>query len=225
MRQKANILSSIALITLLSFFSCSNDSNDKDIESKKIPDGIVLIDQHELAEIMAEAQLIESHGTVLRTMQPYYKDSLMNYYEGLYQKYDITEDDFLYSIKEYSKSPKEMDLIINDALAILKQKEIDLGNVELPKQSLNALSRQQIGDIIYETPLKTMMIEADPILAEFIRDSLFHYLDSFPEIVTDKGYEMESVRFTFVLNTSNSMMFNQLKEYLKNKTDKSEGND
>lgn len=103
--------------------------------------------------------------------------------------------------------------------------ETELGDVKVTNQSLNALSRQQIGDIVYETPIKELMIAGDPIIAEYLRDTLFHYLDSFPNLVTDKGYDMESVRFTFVLNTSNKVMFNQLKDYLKNKVDKEVGID
>lgn len=212
-------------MTCYTLVSCGSQERDATSPTSDIPKDVQIIDREIFPEVLAEAQVIESHGSVLRTMQPYYKDSLMNYYQGMYDKYGITQEDFYYSMKAYSKDPKEMDLIITEAIVFLKNKEAELGDVQPPQQNLSALSRQQIGDIVFETPLKQFMLDAESTMAGFIRDSLFHYLDSFPDIVTSKGYDMESVRFTFILNTNNSMMFNQLKEYLKNKEDKGNGVD
>lgn len=208
---------------LLLLFGCE-ENQESDITSS-IPDGVELIDQETFVKILAESQIIESHTTVLRVYQPYYKDSIDNYYKSLYEKYGITTESFYYTMKEYSKDPYLMDTLLSASIDLLKKMENDLGDVKVPNQSLNALSRQQIGDIVFETPIKDLMINATPMMAEIMRDTLFHYLDSMPEIVTSKGYSMESVRFTFVLNTNNKVMFNQLKDYLKNKEDKISGND
>lgn len=208
---------------LLLLVGCE-ENQDPDITSS-IPDGVELIDQETFVKILAESQIIESHTTVLRVYQPYYKDSIDNYYKSLYEKYGITTESFYYTMKEYSKDPYLMNTLLSASIDLLKKMENDLGDVNVPNQSLNALSRQQIGDIVFETPIKDLMINATPMMAEIMRDTLFHYLDSMPEIVTSKGYSMESVRFTFVLNTNNKVMFNQLKDYLKNKEDKISGND
>lgn len=210
-------MKAIAFAILITFFlvGCNESSTDK----SNSYDGD-LIEKEEFIKIFAEAQLIESHISILRVYQPYYKDSVDNYYQGLFDKYNVNSESFYYSLKEYTKDPEEMNEIVVSAIAHLKDEETKLGNVESTKPNLNALSRQQIGDIIYESPFKDMMIDGTPVIASIIRDSLFNYLDSFPDVVTKHGYSIESVRFTFVLNTNNSVMFNQLKEYVKNKVDK-----
>ncbi|CAG5079659.1 hypothetical protein CRYO30217_01003 [Parvicella tangerina] len=202
--------------------SCQEETT---AEVSSVPEDVELIDEPTFVKVFAEAQVIESHISVLRIYQPYFKDSVNHYYKALFEKYETTGEAFYYSMQEYAKNPGLMDSLITQAIVYLKEKEVALGDVKIPNHSLNSLSRQQIGDIVFETPIKNLMLDADPVLAELLRDSLFHYLDSFPEIVTDKGYDMESVRFTFVLNTNNKMMFNQLKTYLKNKDDKAQGVD
>lgn len=189
------------------------------------PDNLELIDQSTFVKVLAESQIIESHTTVLRIYQPYYKDSVDNYYQGLYKKYGITTESFYYSMKEYSKDPHLMDSLLTLSINLLKEMEADLGEVKMPNQNINALSRQQLGDLLIETPIKGLIIEGDPSMAAFLRDTLFHYLDSFPEIVSGSGYNMESTRFTFILNTNSKIMFNQLKEYLINKDAKKQGID
>lgn len=210
---------------MLSIFIVSCEEEVDQDQRKTGPNDVELIDQETFVKVLAESQIIESHATVLRIYQPYYKDSIDNYYKAMFEKYGISTESFYYSMREYSKDPYLMDAMLTQAIAQLKEMEADLGDVKMPNQNLNALSRQQIGDIVFETPIKDLMIGADPIISPYLRDTLFHYLDSFPEIVTSKGYSMESTRFTFILNTNNKMMFNQLKEYLKNKDKKMKGVD
>jgi hypothetical protein len=218
-------LNPIKYIVLLLFFglvSCEDVPNET---GSTVPDGVELMDEATFVKVVAEAQIIESHVSVLRIYQPYYKDSVNHYYKHLFEKYNTSSEGFFYTMQEYSKDPFLMDTILTQSINLLKEMEQELGEVTMPNQSLNALSRQQIGDIVYETPIKDLMIEGNPQLAGFIRDTLFHYLDSFPEVVTDKGYSMESARFTFVLNTNSKIMFNELQEYIKGKAEKEAGVD
>lgn len=205
----------------MSLTSC--DENESEVV-KDVPKDVEIIDQETFIKIFAESQIIESHISVLRIYQPYYKDSVDYYYKGLFEKYSITTEDYYYSLKEYSKDPVEMDQILTASIQLLKDMEKELGDVQVPNQSLNSLSRQQIGDIVFETPISDLLIEGEPIIAGYLQDSLFAYLDSLPEIVTSKGYSMESVRFSFVLHTSNKMMYNQLQTFLKGKKDNSTSN-
>lgn len=198
-------------------FSCKEADNKHETS---VPEDIELIEKETFVKVMAEAQIIESHISVLRIYQPYYKDSVDHYYKALFEKYNTSAESYYYSMQEFSKNPVVMNDLITQSINLLKEMEAALGDVTVPDQSLNSLSRQQIGDIVYETPISDLLIEGDPILAEYLMDSLFHYLDSFPQIVTDKGYSIESARFSFVLNTSNKMMFNQLQTYLKSKKKK-----
>ena len=181
-----------------------------------------MIEKETFVKVMAEAQIIESHISVLRIYQPYYKDSVNHYYKALFEKYNTSTESYYYSMQEYSKDPVGMHELLTQSIDLLKDMESGLGDVQVPNKSVNALSRQQIGDIVYETPISDLIINGEAIMAEYFIDSLFHYLDSFPEIVTDKGYSMESARFSFVLNTSNKMMFNQMQTYLTNKANKEE---
>ena len=205
-------------ITFLLLFSLSSligcEESSKAANTNVIP-------EDQFVEILVECQLAEAQVNVLRALQPIYKDSILNYYAGIFEQHQITNEDFYYSLKEYSKDPQHLDSIYSRVILVLKEKEKLLGDIQLEPSTLNAISRQDLGDVLLETPIANMLMNDSNIQTMYIKDTLLRYLDSNKIIIESKGFNRESIEFTFVLNTSSKIMLNQLKDYLKGETNKS----
>ena len=179
-----------------------------------------LIPEDKFVEILADCQLAEAQVNVLRALQPVYKDSILNYYAGIFNKHQISSEDFYYSLKEYSKEPQQLDSIYNRVIINLKEKDKLLGDIKLEPSTLNAISRQDLGDVILQTPIANMLINDDEINVIHYKNILLNYLDSNKVIIERKGFNRESIEFTFVLNTSSKIMLTQLKDYLRGEINK-----
>jgi hypothetical protein len=203
----------LLLNTLLAFVGCNEQKSD--VNPNIIP-------KEKFVKILAECQLAEAQVNVLRILQPYYKDSILNYYAAIFESNDITSEAFYYSLKEYSRDPVQLDSIYAQSIVILQKKASEIGELEENAPTLNAISRQDLGDLIIETPIAKIMAEDSNYVVLYYKDTLMHFLDSNKIIYEAKGYNRESVEFTFVLNTSNRIMFNQLKEYIIGKMNASQ---
>jgi hypothetical protein len=194
------------LLVVTSLLSGCSNSDEGNPSSHIIP-------QDKFTEILAECQLAESQTTVTRVLQPIYKDSILNYYAGIFKTYEINSEDFYQSLKHYSKDPVLMDSIYSDVLAILKKKSDELGPIELPTNNLNAIARHQLGDILIQTPIAELVI-GDSMNVFAIRDSLMSYMDENMYLLDSVNVNRESFEFSFVINTSTKIMLNQLRDYL-----------
>lgn len=209
------LISALLLLALL-ISSCGTDSENDFGNENIIPQDI-------FTEILAECQLAESQLTVTRVLQPLYKDSIHNYYVGIFDAYDVTAKEFNISLKHYTKDPSNMDSIYSNVINILNEKSDILGDVEIPKNDLNAISRTQLGDILYKTPFAERILSDSTFKILKIRDSLMSYIDSNVYLLDSVNVNRASFEFSFIINTSSKIMSIQLKDYMlsiKNKSTK-----
>ncbi len=208
----------IRYISFLSFLllgfiltSCQTNESEKAAYQNLIP-------QDKFTEILAECQLAESQVSVLRVEQPIFKDSILNYYSGIFNTYNVSSLDFFYSLQEYSKDQRNLDSIYSNVLVILNKKSTELGDVEIPKSNLNAISRQQLGDILFQTPISNFITTDFNKDVSYLKDTLMNYIDSNTILLEDAKVNRDSFEFTFIINTSTSIMYNQLRDYLVGKS-------
>lgn len=173
-----------------------------------------IIPEKEFTEILAECQLAEAQLTVARVLQPIYKDSILNYYAGIFDTYNISTSQFKESLKFYTKDPIKMDTIYANVLQILQKKSDDLGPIEIPKNNLSAISRVQLGDIIHQTPFADSILLDSNYNTTQIRESLMAYIDSNLYLIDTVKINRPSFEFSFVINSSNKIMYNELQDYL-----------
>ncbi len=211
------ILMNLLLFSTLMFFTYCTQK-----EKEEIPD---LIEKHQFAEILAECQLVESQGTVLRVAQPYYKDSLYNYYASVFDKYQISPDDFYTSLKYYSKNPDVMKAIYLETYEILKTKIALYEDIEIPSKAIGPISSAVLAEIILDTPFYQSLLNDSTTLSPFLRDSIFNYLDSFPEISKENTTNNASAQFTFGIHQKNDIMYKQLLNNIINTLEKQKGKD
>lgn len=216
-QKKSFAVQLILLVTLVVIFS--NCSTEK---VKEVPN---LIEQHQFAEILAECQLVESQGTVLRIEQPYYKDSLHNYYASVFEKYKITPDQFYESLQHYTKDPNLMQVIYSETLEILQSKIANFEDLEVPSKAIAPISNAVLAEIILDTPFYQSLLDDSLTLSPLLRDSIFNYLDSFPDIAKENTTNNASAQFTFGIHQKNSGMYEQLLKLIINNIDKKNGKD
>jgi hypothetical protein len=205
------------LLSLIFLFSnCSQDNTEES------PD---LIEQHQFAEILAECQLVESQGTVLRIEQPYFKDSLHNYYASVFEKYKITPDQFYESLQYYAKDPNLMQVIYSETLEILQSKIANFEDLEVPSKAIAPISNAVLAEIILDTPFYQRLLDDSLTLSPLLRDSIFNFLDSFPDIAKENTTNNASAQFTFGIHQKNSGMYEQLLKLIINNIDKKNGKD
>lgn len=198
----------IAALVISSLTIGCSEEEDTSVSSPEI------IPQDKFTEILVECQLAESQLTVTRVLQPIYKDSILNYYAGIFDTYDITSEQFALSLKHYNKDPSDMDTIYANMLQIMQKKSDEIGPIEIPKNNLGAISRTQLGDILYQTPFADSILLDSVYNTTHIRESLMVYLDSNYHLIDSAKTNRSSFEFSFVINTSNKIMYNQLKDYL-----------
>ncbi len=76
-----------------------------------------------MAEVIADMELAQA----MYKFQPIDQRSDIDFmFDEIYKKYQITKENFNESLKFYSLSPKDMDEIYNEAIAVLSRKQADL---------------------------------------------------------------------------------------------------
>ncbi len=205
---KHTVLFIVSLTSLLFFLTFCQEKNE---------DGIPIIPKYQLVSILTEIQLLESYGSLPSAKQPFVRDSLNQYYEGIFKKYEVTREDFYFSMKEYGKNPVIMSEIYDLVLEELRAKETEYSSVDITQSTpIIAFSIQQICDIIYHTPLADELLHSkDTIDLAIFRDSLFTYIDQNDSILNSYGVNVESFKYSFIINTTESILFEQLKAQLR----------
>jgi len=176
---------------------------------------IDVLSKEDFSKLLADIQLVESHGTVLRIEQPYYKDSLNHYFSEVFKKHNISSEDFYFSLKYYSANPDQMEVIYQLSLAILEEKEKELEDELVISSPISPISKQQVGDAILSTPFYNMMLEDSITILPQFKDSLLQYFIHNEQVLFDMNTNLASFQFSFNMNTSKPLMYIQLRKYIK----------
>lgn len=196
----------IVAIALLFFTNCQEKEQ---LDARIIP-------KDKFVMILSEIQLLESYATLPSINQPFVRDSLDFYYNGIFKKHEISRSDFYYSMKEYAKNPIVMTEVYDLMIEELKAKELLFENIDVTTEApIIVFSIQQLSEIIYLTPLAEMLRTEDTISINSFRDSLFIYIDKNDSLLQSFGVNNNSFKYSFVINTTQSILFDQLKEQLK----------
>jgi hypothetical protein len=196
----------IVAIALLFFTNCQEEEQ---LDVRIIP-------KDKLVMILTEIQLLESHATLPSIHQPLVRDSLDLYYNAIFKKYEISRSDFYFSMKEYAKNPIVMTEVYDLMIEELRAKELLFENIDVTTEApIMAFSIQQLSEIIYHTPLAEILRTEDTISIDSFRDSLFVYIDKNDSLLQSFGVNNNSFKYSFVINTTQAVLFDQLKKQLK----------
>ena len=99
----------------LSFVSCSAGAGEQ-------PDNV--IEKNKFVEILADAQIFESTHQFIKGKNP---DFRLDYnYEWIFNKYEVTKEQFNASVEHYSSNPQTYEEIYDEVIIKISEKEADL---------------------------------------------------------------------------------------------------
>lgn len=78
-----------------------------------------------MAEVIAEMELSQA---VYKLQQVNYQIDIVSITEGIYKRNKTSKEEFNKSLKFYAQSPKDIDEIYNEVIAILVRKQTEFGN-------------------------------------------------------------------------------------------------
>ncbi len=112
----------LSIIIILSISSCKSKDDSK-IEAS--------ISKEKMIDVMTEVYLMESFHTRTQSFRPGLRDSLDYYYKALFDRHNISSDEFNRNVKIYASHTevfKAMHEEILNRLSILKSKHIEKTN-------------------------------------------------------------------------------------------------
>ena len=107
-------------LSILTCLLCACSTPDEKIPEKILPKTVFknILKELHLAEAAFE---INKHKPLENA-----KNELGNYYSNIYQTYQISEDNFITTLKYYSENPKKLEQIYTDILDQLKEERFML---------------------------------------------------------------------------------------------------
>jgi hypothetical protein len=202
-----NLLKQISFWSfLLMHFACKEmQKNETDILSPE-----------QMSAIIADMQLAETFSVIPSTQQPFVRDSLDSYYQGIFEGHKTNHQVFYHSLAYYSQEPKELELIYRNSIELLN-KELELYHSvdENSQEAIMAFSMQQIVNILSETPFKEWLLSDEKIDINTFRDSVFIYLEQHDSIILNQGINLSSFKYSYIINTAQPVLFNQMRAQLK----------
>ena len=104
------------LVITIAFFACTNRS--------KVPEYV--IPQQDMVDIFVDIHLMDGLMTANRIRQKMIKKDSLNYYDIIFEKYGITQNDFDTSLQFYSRNINKYDKIYEQVLNKLTEIEAKL---------------------------------------------------------------------------------------------------
>ena len=111
----------LAIILLVGFSACNN--------KKKIRgDGIIPRDK--MVEVVKDMHLVDAVTNDMAYYRKYNPGDSIDLYSVIFEKHDITAEEYERTIHEYSQYPALLDALYNDVVTSLKMMEEDLDREE-----------------------------------------------------------------------------------------------
>lgn len=107
-------MSTKLLLPILFFFFCCSQKQDQKYLSKAT-----------MAEIIAEMELSQA---VYKLQQINNQIDIISITNGIYQRNNTSKEEFDLSLKFYTQSPKDIDEIYNEVIAILVRKQVEFND-------------------------------------------------------------------------------------------------
>lgn len=149
---KGNLI--LFLISVLLFGACQSSSKEEEINKNEI------IPEEKMIVVLADMQLAESYLDFLRKNGNQTKDSAMVYFERVFKKHQINQEEFEKSLLFYKKDLDHMGLIYTNVITRLN---------ELKAKS-EEMIQQMKADSLRQDSLRALQI-ADSI--NMLNDSIF----------------------------------------------------
>jgi hypothetical protein len=196
----------ILLVSVFIHIQCSTSNREQE--------GILTADK--MSSIIADMQLVETFSVIPSSLQPFVRDSLDFYYQGVLNAHQTTHQQFYASLEFYSFYPDQLEAIYRNSILLL-EKELELyANVdENSQETIMAFSMQQVLLVLAETPFKDWLLSDEEINIGEFRDSVFQFIELNDSIILQQGINLSSFKYSYAINATQPVLFNQMREQLK----------
>jgi len=157
-----------------------------------------------MVSILKETMLIEAHINEIRVDQIYIKDSVKNYYAEVFQKYQVTKDEFEKSLEHYSAMPDTLHLIYSEVLDNLLAMEVELESVQINTEKIQPIGKNIVSKIIQNSPIHNLFLK-DTISKNEIMDSIEVYFTLNDSLLKSNNTNLSSFKLSL-----NNIMHNQI---------------
>jgi hypothetical protein len=162
-----------------------------------------MLSPDQMSSIIADLQLVETFSVIPSTQQPFVRDSLDFYCQGVLIAHQTNHTIFYHSLEYYSGFPTQLEAIYRKAIQILQQELTTYSAVdENSQEAIMAFSMQQIIQVLSETPFKEWLISEAVIDVNVFRDSVFNFIEQNDSIILQQGINLSSFKYSYVINAT-----------------------
>lgn len=180
-------------------------------------DNIIVADKFE--EVLLDMSLIEGHVNAVRINQAMVKDSISYFYNEIFNKHNITQDEFESTLDFYASEPILLKEIYEKVLETLSAQEAALAEVQIEQKVITPIGKHMLADIIVEAELHPLFLNDTADLNQ-IRDSIFKFMIFNDSVLEKNNINLESFQQSFNNITHKIPMYVSLKNDISERVNK-----
>lgn len=197
---------------VLVFFVYACGFNESSSENQLL-DGVLPIE--DFTDLMTDVQLLEGHLNTNRVNQVFVMDSSKNYYKEIFNRYNITEEEYKLNLKYYTARPKVLEEVYKKIEERLVIQERLYKDVLIDQPAISPINKNQLIKIISNDTGKVSLVLDTTLSYIQIKDSLFNYYND--SILKTFNTNHLSFQQSYNVTTHTAPLFNLFREELKRK--------
>lgn len=198
----------IYVVLVFFFFACDNDEVSNE---QLIKEGILPVE--DFTDLMTDVQLLEGHLNTNRVNQVFIMDSSKNYYKEIFNRYNITQEEYKENLKYYTERPKVLEDVYKKIEEKLVVQERLYKDVLIDQPAISPINKNQLIKIIVSDTSNLNLVLDTAFSYGQIQDSLFNYYND--SILKTFNTNHLSFQQSFNVTTHTKPLFNVFREELK----------
>lgn len=200
----------ILLISVI--FSCSEKSK----ETEDLEKGILSVEV--FTDLLTDVQLLEGHLNTNRVNQVFVMDSSKNYYKEIFNRYNITQEEYKKNLKHYTARPKVLEGVYKSIEEKLVIQERLYKDVVIDQPAISPINKNQLVKIFVSDTIRAKIVLDTNYTYKEIKDSIFEYYND--SIL--KAYNTNHLSFqqSYNVTTHTEALFNVFRLELRKKIEK-----
>ena len=207
----------ISAFFILLLIGCTGEEESSVDETSKI------LAVEKFTDLMTDVQLLEGHLNTNRVNQVFIMDSAKNYYKEVFNRHNISFEDYKLNLKYYTARPNILGEVYKKIEERLVIQERLYKDVLIDQPAISPINRNQLLKILVSNNGLAQMVLDTTYEYKLIKDSLFSYYSD--SLLEEHHTNTLSFQQSFNVSTHSKPLFRVFKSELKNKLEKIEGID
>lgn len=207
----------VSTLFILLLISCTGEKERSIDESSKV------LTVEKFTDLMTDVQLLEGHLNTNRVNQVFIMDSANNYYKEVFNRHNISFEDYKLNLKYYTARPNILAEVYKKIEERLVIQERLYKDVLIDQPAISPINRNQLLKILVSNNGLAQMVLDTTCEYKTIKDSLFSYYSD--SLLEEHHTNTLSFQQSFNVSTHTKPLFGVFKNELINKLEKIEGID